>query len=536
MTVRESLRDLIREELRSQSSVQGARIGIVSLVNSDGSAVVMVDGKGVTADLLYPVVKGQQVVLVPGDAGKFSCAPTLPNASEVVLEQPPFFAEAVGLLRFFVDESGLIAPTDTPTWRFQDQKSRKVYRQTLVDLADATFLEGGFNLSPNGQKFSVFVTISGQSKYVIRSYDLGTKLTDNGVIDLPNEIYVLKATLLESIVVSGISLSTNKPQDSFVDDKLYFLQQTDFNTATPPVPPVDDHDPLWSPTKLDFGSVFEGGPNPPDQTANLQVTPLPSDWSIVTGASWLTATPSSGHETFVINPLITFSVDITGLSRGSHTTHVIATIVTGSGTFTATMWVSVTVRSSAQTVFRFYNLRDAAGELVSVEVPFGSGTGFRWINPKILDAKNKIIVVKNTATGNMEVIDMVAGTTPLLTVTGLLNTAQNRTKDFFIQSFTVVSPSVTTRFIRRDKSGNHVVLTLVSPTQNSVAILLFNGTPVGYMMDSGVTVKVLTLSGTDLTGTTAVPDVSPGEADPTKVRELPSDGGSPFVTTFGFVT
>lgn len=535
--IRDVIKEIVRGELGSMSSSTDARLGIVKSTKGD-SADILVDGQIFTVRLSYPATVGQEVVVLPGDSGRFESAfPTRPAPDPVIFEQPPFFAASGGLLRFFVDETGLIAPTDTPTWRFQDQKSRKVYRQTLIDLADATSLALWFNLSPNGKKFSFSVTIDGQSKYVIRSYNLGAKLADNGVIDLPNEIYVLKATLLEDIVISGISLSTNKPQDTFVDDKLYFLQQTDFSSGSPPpVPPVDDNDPRWSPTKLDFGTALEGGSNPPDQGAVL-TTGFSSSWSINTGASWLTAIPSSGTTpSHISTASITFSVNISGLSRGSHTTHVVASGTNSLGSFTATMWVSVTIRASTQTIFRFYNLRDASGNVASIEVPWNSGSGYRWLSPKILDAKNKILVVRNTFTGNVEVIDMTVGATPVFSVTGSGLTAQNRTKNFFIQSFTVTSPSVTTKFIRRDKDGNYVALALISPTQTFVAILLFTSTPVGYMMDAGVTVRVLTLSGTDLTGSTAVSDISPGEVDPTKVRELPSDGGPPFVTTFGFAS
>jgi len=537
--IRDVIKEIVRGELGNMSSSADARLGIVKSTQGD-SADVLVGSRIFTVRLSYPAVAGQEVVVLPGDSGRFESAfPTRPTPDPVIFEQPPFFAAAGGLLRFFVDETGLIAPTDTPTWRFQDQKSRKVYRQTLTDLADATSLALWFNLSPDGKKFSFTVTIGGQSKYVVRSYSLGLKLADNGVIDAPNDIYVLKATLLENIVISGISLSTNKPQDTFVDDKLYFLQQIDFSSGSPPpVPPVDDNDPRWSPTKLDFGTIIEGGSNPADQFALLDgVSPFPWTWSIVTNASWLTAVPSSGTSTSSANVSITFSVDITGLSRGSHTTHVVATLVNGLGAiFTATMWVSVTIRAATQTIFRFFHLRDASGDVASIEVPWSSGGSFRWLSPKILDAKNKILVVRNLNTGNDEVIDMVAGTTPVFSVTGSGLTAQTRTKNFFIQSFTVSGAPSTTKFIRRDKDGNYVTLALVSPTQLAVAILLFTGTPVGYMMDAGVTVRVLTLSGTDLTGSTAVSDISPGEADPTKVRELPSDGGPPFVTTLGFAS
>lgn len=535
--IRDVIKEIVRGELGSMSSSTDARLGIVKSTQGD-SADVLVGSQIFTVRLSYPAVAGQEVVVLPGDSGRFESAfPMRPTPDPVIFEQPPFFAAAGGLLRFFVYETGLIAPTDTPTWRFQDQKSRKVYRQTLTDLADATSLDLWFNFSPDGKKFSFAVTISGQSKYVIRSYSLGLKLTDNGVIDLPNEIYVLKATLLENIVVSGISLSTNKPQDTFVDDKLYFLQQIDISSGSPPpIPPADDNDPRWSPTKLDFGVAIEGGSNPPDQVAIL-TTGFSSSWAVDTGASWLTPVPNSGTtSSFISTASITFSVNISGLSRGSHTTHVVASGVDMFGPFTATMWVSITIRASTQTIFRFFNLRDASGDVASIEVPWNSGSGFRWLSPKILDAKNKILVVRNISTGNDEVIDMTAGTTPVFSVTGSGLTAQTRTKNFFIQSFTVTSPSTTTKFIRRNKDGNYVTLTLVSPTQLGVAILLFTGTPVGYMMDAGVTVRMLTLSGTGLTGSTAVPDISPGEVDPTKVRELPSDGGPPFVTTFGFAS
>jgi hypothetical protein len=91
MTIRDQIKKIAAEVYLAQGSPPKYRMGTVSQMNSDGTCNIMIDGASVQAAPLFPMVKGEQVVVMRGSDGSWTASPIRAHAPIVPFEHPPFF-------------------------------------------------------------------------------------------------------------------------------------------------------------------------------------------------------------------------------------------------------------------------------------------------------------------------------------------------------------------------------------------------------------------------------------------------------------
>lgn len=252
--INEAIKNMVRAELDNRQSAGTSvnRLGTVSQVNDDGTAYVLVDGRGIQCDMLHPAVVGQQVIVMPSGQGTYKAAPTQPNPNTIVIEPGKFFTG--GANRFAVGHQFNDIPGQNEmAVDFQDQGSNKIFRLTFPDLLvgdNWTFAGSGleidtqidgslngiiqpfhqfsnffpFAFSEDGAAFAVafnqlgapfgFTDATPRSAKV-RLYKIGTNMKSAGDIDPANQIFKLDATLIQEI--TGIC-AQNTQSPTNIDD------------------------------------------------------------------------------------------------------------------------------------------------------------------------------------------------------------------------------------------------------------------------------------------------------------------------------
>ncbi|SRR6266576_610852 len=209
MTLRDQLKQVIKRELLSRGIGSKYRISNVVTLNSDGTCLTFLDGVGITATPLYPVVSGQEVMLIFGDAGKVSAVPTRPNTPQVDVIHPPFFSGGPIKFRYAAFEFG----GSSNSVRIQDSNSNKVYRLILPDTAlPGLIILLSLTLSPNGQYLAYTESSNGGSgntvNFAYRIYKLGATLQSSGAIPGVTNGFFLNASLVSEFLVQGYALAS----------------------------------------------------------------------------------------------------------------------------------------------------------------------------------------------------------------------------------------------------------------------------------------------------------------------------------------
>jgi hypothetical protein len=186
--LREEVKKSLREVMIQQSGVN--RIGHVSSVSGD-TAFVLVDGTIVGAAMKYPVVQGQEVLVMPVGASLVAI-PTSPVGISPTPTHGDYFTG--GLFRFLINEYTISRLAS----RFQDAGDRSVYRLEVPAYPDAEAVVFQRILSDKGTHYAYCAQLPESNQFLIQSYKLGQKLISDGDIDAGNKIYKLKATLLQS--------------------------------------------------------------------------------------------------------------------------------------------------------------------------------------------------------------------------------------------------------------------------------------------------------------------------------------------------
>jgi hypothetical protein len=227
-----SLRDKIKQAIKDQLTGIGwtnpskYRLGVVTALNPDGTCLALLDGNAIQALPTYPVVQGQQVIVVLGDGGTYTVIPTSPAPGIVPLDKPPFFTSPskFRIAAFEIDttvRSGVF-----PVYiRLQDSGSNKIYRLVLPTPASppSNFSQPDcLTLSPDGRYLAYaegfgstgfsnsWPTPPSTINYRYRIYDLGAgKLQSSGPIPGISNGFFLQATLKSEFLVQGLALSWN---------------------------------------------------------------------------------------------------------------------------------------------------------------------------------------------------------------------------------------------------------------------------------------------------------------------------------------
>jgi hypothetical protein len=184
MTIKDQVKQIIREVVSSRGTNSQYRLGTVQAVNGDGTCAVMIDGNAVSATPLYPLVLGQQAIVVFAPDGSASAIPTSPNTAQVEFTPPPFFTG--GVLKFAAGP------------QIQQAFSSKIYQILASDLVGYQDLGSWF--SPDGTRIVVIWGKSGNSDVHYRVYDIGQSMASTATIDPVNQIFQAKATLLFEII------------------------------------------------------------------------------------------------------------------------------------------------------------------------------------------------------------------------------------------------------------------------------------------------------------------------------------------------
>jgi len=261
MSFRDEIKRVVREQFLSSAAPSQYRISTANLINPDGTVNVLVDGKSYIATPLYPIVQGQEVVVIFGDRGAVSAVPTRPNTPDVEIIHPPFFSG--GFIRF---ATGL---------NLQQAGDNTTY---VIDVSD--LLPGGSWFGDNGTAYPVFtgpkgafspdgtqyvIVVSGPSGEIrIRQYKLGLRLIKTTPINIPNNIWNVRATLVNDVSrVSGFSGPSSLGTKIAIigvwldsSDNLYWLELQDSRwTLVDPQPPEGTVDTQITLFKLVSGSA-----------------------------------------------------------------------------------------------------------------------------------------------------------------------------------------------------------------------------------------------------------------------------------------
>lgn len=154
----DALRTMVQGELKKRQSVGGNRVATVSQVNDDGTIYALVDGMGILCTINYPVVPGQQVIVMPSGQGTFNAVPTQPVAPTFDKGTADFFTGGVVPFRFAC--SGSVDPASFGTGVFKDIVLEQAGDKNLYGIITPLplFTGSGFgfaiysaNFSPNGQ-------------------------------------------------------------------------------------------------------------------------------------------------------------------------------------------------------------------------------------------------------------------------------------------------------------------------------------------------------------------------------------------------
>lgn len=180
--IRQALKDIIRQQLSNQAGVSSSKYQQATVIslNDDGTAQISVQGVLYTAGQQYPLTVGQTCIAVFGDGGQVSAVPTAPAVEQVGVNPGPFYSGG-SKIRFATFEN--TGSGFTPTIRFQDAGSAKMYRFTPSDfgLPIPQAADVLCEFSPNGNYFC-YADVTGTFNIV----SLGATLAADGGVIQPN--------------------------------------------------------------------------------------------------------------------------------------------------------------------------------------------------------------------------------------------------------------------------------------------------------------------------------------------------------------
>lgn len=197
--LRQQVKAIIKDALQEKvASGAKGRIGTVTSVGDDGTVTVSIDGGSITCNTSYPLTENMQVLVMLTADNLRVAIPTLPPASSPVIEATKFFSG--GNIKFAAG-SGRGGGVLGGGIFLQQVGSSKVYQLDITDLPSDIFATVQ-SFSQNGKKIGLFgfnaSVGSPASRY--RVYEIGDVLTEDGVIDAPNQIFKLKATLKHEVI------------------------------------------------------------------------------------------------------------------------------------------------------------------------------------------------------------------------------------------------------------------------------------------------------------------------------------------------
>lgn len=257
MRLRDQIKDLIKKQLPVNTDGSKYVLSTAIQQNDDELKTWQCEFQGniISATPLYPLTKGQEVILVFGDSGSVSAIPTRPATPSQDLIIPPFFSG--GKFRFLSQTFALDPANINTQLKLQDSGSSNVY---ILDLGRSVSLLQNPVLSPNGE-WLAYVEIlpgTGNTSYEIHSINIGKKLVAVGdPVDKDLKLFNLKFTEKFAKLMpfqkqfadpgvngTGILFSNYNVLDLFVDNKgvLYWMDiQTDiWSLAYIPINPPND--------------------------------------------------------------------------------------------------------------------------------------------------------------------------------------------------------------------------------------------------------------------------------------------------------
>lgn len=548
--VRDRVKQAIRNQLLArQGNPSKYRLGVATILNSDGTCLVMVDGVNVVARPLYPTVVGQQVIVVFGDKGGVSAVPTRPNSPNIDISTPPFFSGKTKL-RYVADESFAIPPgfNNSATLRFQDEGSSTLYRFVVPDLVSVSgsILQGS-RLSPNGQNFSSVFQYSGV--FNPRAYKIGSKLVSAGVIDPINLIDSFTSpTLLRNYSFVFASSITRSIVDTWITDSgdLYILDLiASGNTFVIPFP-LPDLGGSGCAVLQTFNGFSQGGGRIPDFTNSIGINDVvgsansytynlscPPSISFPSLPSWLSIVASSGTVDIPgFNTAAPFdhvmTINTSGLAAGLYS----ATINTSSPSGPGEIIVYVAINASGSQTFRISKV--VSNSSISPIAAAVSPGGTTYSDARILNIASNHIVVTDGGTV-LKVVDLSGGTFNVIQTISYSAGIFFPAGEFFCntnsETYSIVAvgnaPGTPVGFIRENVSTKVVDFVKFTNTtgdigSNSTISLIMSSGTAGFMYDSNFVARKVTGSGASVTAAAlpGISDISPGQTNPSVWRQL----------------
>jgi len=575
----EQIKRITRETLGGvQSNPSKYRLGYVTKLNQDGTAAILMDGKVYNAMPTYPVVAGQKAVLVFADDGSFSAIPTSPATPLVENIHPPFFTG--GVLRFVVDETGIFDnfANLNPVLRFQDAGSSKLYRLILSQFTNgSSILNLNYSLSKSGSNLSFLIEytdpVTNIPFFDIVGIKLGKKLVSSGTIDATQQIFSISPPithLLRSIGYSTTAGITREVIDSFYDDTgiLYFLEQQDIVVILGTCPIGTEQQYSATPenmyqsgqgildTILVTGALIlgnflalSGTPGQIFQTFHLNI-----DASRLTpSAPWMTITSQSGtislpgfSSPVPYQSILTITAPGTGLYCGN----IQVADAFGPGT-TGFIEVNLGVAPAMQRVFNLYQLSGNPPVPVLVTtIPSSIGTNYDAIGLQgsfriagIKTNPDKSVSYKFIGQSSAKTIDFIDMTNGAATIffsskfpnqsflTGLAMLCQTSGAVVITVEVTVTGaplPAYGLGYAILDSKNNSSLLVPSGPDTLGIQVQkngIFTSSIAGDVFDKNYDVRTLTLKSGVLVVNLlqTVPNISPGQSDPSAIRELSTD-------------
>jgi len=213
--IKAAFKRVIRDQL---AQIQGTSptnlVGTVATVNADGSVMVSAsDGTQYKATPMFPLVPGQQCILVFAGQGVASAIPTSTNPAAVQVIHPPFFTGAAGM-RFASTNFGSLpggVPYTANDCLVEDNLSAKVFLvHTGISSAWAVIAAA---FSPAGRYLAFMARTAfggvNVSNVVITLIDLGSAPFDGPVLSAPDNLYLLeRAVVLYTVTQNFAPLQT----------------------------------------------------------------------------------------------------------------------------------------------------------------------------------------------------------------------------------------------------------------------------------------------------------------------------------------
>lgn len=232
-TIRDKVKDIVRDTLISNGIASKYRLATVSSLNNDGSATVILDGNAQTVHPLYPVVKGQSVALVFSTDGTISAIPTRAYPETVQTIHPPFFTGGGPFNFAWLEQNTSTSPASYAI-RFQKMGSNIIYRWVVVPgLANPSFVVPNvMAFSPNNKFFAYGSEMNWDTSTQgalppglltkIAVVEIGHKFSEGALIQNFPQGFLLNATEPTIIYVAGLDLVETAFPPQFANQALRY--------------------------------------------------------------------------------------------------------------------------------------------------------------------------------------------------------------------------------------------------------------------------------------------------------------------------